>query len=228
MNLKQQIVIFGTTEAAIMSHYYFTQDSDYGVAAFTVDRKYLQADRLNNLPLVPFEEVEYHYPPQKYKMFVAIYFGKLNRTREEKYFQSKEKGYELVSYVSSKALTWPDLAIGDNCIIGDGGVVNPYAKIGNNVVIAGGFVGHHSVIEDHCFLSANAVVLGCSTIGAYSFIGANSTIGHGLRIGKKCIIGAGVTMTKNAKDKCAFLANPPLLLPRSSDQLSTWLNWSIR
>ena len=39
-------------------------------------------------------------------MFVAIGFSGVNRARREVYEQCKARGYELISYVNSKATYW--------------------------------------------------------------------------------------------------------------------------
>lgn len=222
---KDKVVIFGTTEMAMMSHFYFTHDSPYEVAAFTVDRAFLKEETLFGLPVVPFEDIESLYPAGQYKMFVAILFGRLNRTRAEKYFQAKAKGYDLVSYVSSKAITWPGLSVGDNCYISPGSIVDPFVEIGNDVFIAGSAVGHHCIIKDHCFLATHSVLLGGVTIEPYCFIGANSTIRHQVVIARECIIGAGATITKSTRERAVYAERPAELLPRPSNELGKWLTW---
>jgi sugar O-acyltransferase (sialic acid O-acetyltransferase NeuD family) len=223
---KVKVVIFGTTEMATMSHFYLTHDSPYEVAAFTVDRDFMKEETLFGLPVVPFEDIESLYPPGDYKMFVAILFGRVNKTRAEKYFQAKAKGYDLISYVSSKAITWPGLAVGDNCFISPGSVVDPFVTIGNDVIIAGSLIGHHCTVKDHCFLATHSVLLGRAIIEPYCFLGANSTIRHNIVIGRECIIGAGATITKSTRERAVYIDKPAELLPRPSNELSKWLTWN--
>jgi sugar O-acyltransferase (sialic acid O-acetyltransferase NeuD family) len=213
---------------AILSHFYLTHDSPYEVVAFTVDREYVKEETLCRLPVVPFEEVASLYPPDEYKMLVAILFGRVNKTRADKYSQAKAKGYELISYVSSKAITWPGLVMGDNCIILEHSAVGPFVEIGNDVIISGSSVGHHSVIKDHCFLASNAVVLGCVTIEPYCFLGANSTVRDSIVIARECIIGPGVSITKNPPERSVYIAKPSELLPKPSNELGAWLTWPVR
>jgi sugar O-acyltransferase (sialic acid O-acetyltransferase NeuD family) len=222
--MREKVVIFGAIEAAILSHFYLTHDSPYEVVAFTVNRAYIKEKTLCGLPIVPFEDIESIYPPGEYKMLIAILFGRLNRTREEKYHQAKVKGYQLVSYISSKAVTWPGLVVGDNCFIAENCVIQPYAKIGNNVTIStGSIIGHHSVINDHCFLAAGTIVLGLVTIEPYCFLGGNVTIRDGVTIARECIIGAGVFISENTQERGVYICIPPELLPNTSDVLSQWL-----
>ena len=52
----KQLVIFGTAEMAKLAHYYFLNDSDYQVVAFTVDDEYASEKEFLGLPLVPFTQ----------------------------------------------------------------------------------------------------------------------------------------------------------------------------
>jgi sugar O-acyltransferase (sialic acid O-acetyltransferase NeuD family) len=225
----EKVVLFGNAEVASMTYFYLSHDSPYEVAAFTVDREYIKEDTRFGLPVVPFEDVESICPPGEYKMSVALGFSKVNRFRAERYSQAKAKGYELISYVSSRTTTWPGLVVGDNCFISEGSIIQPFAEIENNVIIGtGSIIGHHSVIKDHCFLAASVVVLGCVTIEPYCVLGANSTIRDGVTIARECIIGAGATISKNTRERAVYVDQPAELLPKPSDVLSQWLTWPVR
>lgn len=219
-----KIVIFGTEAWGKLSHFYFTHDSQHEVVAFTVDRKYIKADTFCNLPVVPFDEVESLYPPAEYKMFITVLAKKVNKIRTEKYQQAKAMGYELVNYISSKAITWPDMVIGDNCFIGEGAVCRPFLTIGNNVIVMGGVsLGHDSVIQDNCFIAPRATVLGGVTIGHNSILGANSSVLDAVTIAPECIIGAGSVIHENTKEKQVYRTTPPTLLSLNSEQFSNIL-----
>jgi len=216
----EKVVIFGTSSAAVLSHFSLTHDSPYEVAAFTVDGSYIKQDLLAGRPVVPFEEVESRYPPDDYKMLVAIYASRVNKTRAQKYEQAKAKHYRMISYVSSKAITWPGLAVAENCFIGEGVICRPFLTLGNDVfVMAGAFLGHDSAIKDHCFIAARAVVLGAVTVEPYCSLGANSTILDGVTVARECVIGAGAVIHENTKERGVYRSNPPTLLPLTSDRL---------
>jgi sugar O-acyltransferase (sialic acid O-acetyltransferase NeuD family) len=223
-----KVVVFGNAEVASLNYFYLSHDSPYEVVAFTVDRAYIKEDTFFELPVVPFEEIESIYPPDEYRMSAALGFRRVNRFRAEKYFQAKEKGYELISYVSSRATTWPGLVVGENCFIYESSVVGPFTKVGDNVVIAGSIIGHHSVIMDHCFLAAGSVVLGGVTVEPYCVLGANSTIKDGVTIARECIIGAGATIAKSTRERGVYIDQPAELLPKPSDVLSQWLTWPVK
>ncbi len=213
-----RIVIFGTEKLAELAHFYFTHDSEHDVVAFTVDQAYIGEGEFCGLPVVPFENVVELYPPDEFKMFVALGYKKLNSIRSQKYFESKSKGYELVSYISTKATHWGDTDIGDNCIIMENQVIQPFVRIGNNVVIwSGNHFGHNVVIGDHVFIASHVVMSGGVEIGDHSFIGVNVSIRDQVKIGRECIIGAGAVMLNDADDREVYIAEPTELYRLDSE-----------
>ena len=55
----KRLVIFGSQAFAQIAHYYFENDSEYTVAAFTVDRDYLKESTFQGLPVIPFEDTPF-------------------------------------------------------------------------------------------------------------------------------------------------------------------------
>lgn len=224
----KKIILFGNSIYAESVYFYLTFDSSFEVAAFTVDRDYINEDTLCGLPVVPFEQVESIFPPCEYDMFLALSYQQLNRLREIKCSQARSKGYELITYISSKSTTWPELIIGDNCLVSENTSISPRVKIGNNVTIGPNVViGHHVEIKDHCFISAGSVILGGVKVGPYCLIGANSTINEGVSIAGDCLIGSGATITNDTREKGVYLCPSPELLSITSDEMRDWLSWPV-
>lgn len=218
----EKVVIFGNSQWASLAHFYFTHDSPHDVVAFTVDRGYLKERELFDLPVVAFDEVEKLYPPSEFKMFVPISFKKMNHLRADKYNEAKAKGYQLISYVSSKATVWPGFVPGDNCFIFEDNTIQPFVKIGNDVVLwSGNHIGHHTVIKDHVFISSHVVVSGGVTIEPYCFLGVNSTIRDGVTIARECLIGASALILKDTKEYEAYKGIPAELLGIRADELKS-------
>jgi len=223
----RKVVLFGNGQMASMIFFYLRHDSPFEVAAFTVDGKHIKEETLLGLPVCPFEEIEGAYPPSEFEMSIPISYRGANQLRAEKYHQAKVKGYRLINYISSKATTWPDLAIGDNCIVLEGCILQPFAEIGSNVIMGcGSLVGHHCVIGDHCFLAPGAVTLGYVRVGPYCFLGANSTIRDGITVASECLIGAGVNITRNTQEKQVFIGHGTEPIAKRSDELRQWLTWA--
>ena len=201
-----KIIVFGTSDFAELAHFYLTHDSKHEVIAFSVTKEFLKENIFKKLPVISFEEIEKEYNPKEYKFFVPMYHSTLNKDRELFYNKTKAKGYELISYVSSKATIFPGLQIGDNCLILENNTIQPFATIGNNVSLwSGNHIGHHSIIKDHVTFTSHIVLSGHSIVESYSVVGVNATIGHGITIGKETIIGAGALVTKNTPEKSVFI-----------------------
>ncbi len=202
-----QLVLFGAGDIADVAWFYFTHDSPHEVVAFTVDREYLTQDELHGVPVVPFEECADRYPPDQHDMFVALSYAKRNQVRAEKCAAAKAAGYRLVSYVSSRATTWPDLTVGENCFILEDNTVQPYVVIGDGVTLwSGNHIGHHSTIGDHCFVTSHVVVSGGVVIGERCFIGVNATLRDHITIGASNIIGAGALILGDTADRAVYPA----------------------
>ena len=215
-----KLVIFGAGVIARMAHYYFTRDSEHDVVAFTVDQEYRPADTFQDLPLLPFEEITNRYSPAEYKMFVGLGYARMNKAREEKYHQAKEKGYELVSYVSSRCSYLTDHPAGDNCFILEDNTIQPFVKIGNNVTLwSGNHIGHDAVIEDHCFLTSHVVVSGFTRIGHHSFLGVNATLRNDITIAPETLIGAGAIIMKDTVEQGVYLPERARLFEKKSSEI---------
>jgi sugar O-acyltransferase (sialic acid O-acetyltransferase NeuD family) len=215
-----ELVLFGTGHEAMVAHYYFSCDTEHCVAGFTVDADRVKSCTFLNLPVVAFEEVASSFPPSSYKMHVPIAYTRVNKLRAEKYHAAKAMGYELVTYISSKAIVWPDLQIGDNCFVAERAVIQPYARIGNNVVInPGSHVGHHTVVKDHCFLSVNVTILGGVTVEPYCMFGGNATVRNLITVARESVIGAGALVLRDTRERGVYVGQAARLLPTLSDTL---------
>jgi len=112
-----KVIVFGAGQLSEVARFYLTHDSPHEVVAFTVDADFLCGTRHLGLPMVPFENVESTYPPDDFHTFLPLRYKEVNHARARKYREAKAKSYRLVSYVSTRALVWPNLATGENCLI---------------------------------------------------------------------------------------------------------------
>ena len=154
-------------------------------------------------------------------MFVAIGYSKVNRARSEVFRRCQAKGYKLASYMSTRASNYGPTDLGENSFVFEDNVIQPFVEIGSNVVIwSGNHVGHHSIIEDHCFVASHAVISGRVKVGRQSFIGVNSTIANGVTIGAENIIGAGALITRDTQDREVY--RPVRTQPASVSSEKLW------
>ena len=204
--MRKILFIFGTGDIAQLAHIYFTKYTDYKVAAFTVDRDYLNDSYFCGLPVVPFEEIINQYPADQYEIFIALAYAKLNAVRKEKYLAAKELGYRLASFISPQATVLNDGKIGENCFILEDNTIQPFVTIGNNVTLwSGNHIGHHSEIKDHTFIASHVVVSGGVEIGEQCFIGVNSTLRDHIKVGDRCVVGAGALLLGDAETEGVYI-----------------------
>lgn len=208
MEKNRKLVIVGDSAFAEIAYEYFTHDSAYEVAAFSVEKAYLKQDELFGLPVVPFETVEQIFNPEDHDVYVATVYTQLNRLRTRLAAAAKQKGFGLASYISSRAFVWRNVRIGEHCFIFEDNTVQPFVKLGNNIVLwSGNHIGHHSTIKDNCFISSHVVISGFVEVGENCFLGVNSTIVNDVKIGKDCWLGPNVMIVKSTPDGTFF--KPP-------------------
>lgn len=214
---EEKVVIIGAGEFAEIAYEYFTYDSSYEVAAFSVEKQFIEKKELFGLPVVAFEELETLYEPLKYKVFVAVTYTQLNRVRTRLYKEAKRKGFSVASYVSSNAFVWRNVKVGENCFIFENNVVQYHVEIGNNVVLwSGNHIGHRTRIQDNCFISSHVVVSGYCEVGENSFLGVNSSVVDFTKIAEDCIVGAGAVIIKDTEEGKVYVGNPAKPLEKSS------------
>jgi sugar O-acyltransferase (sialic acid O-acetyltransferase NeuD family) len=216
------VIIFGNSDTAQLANFYLNYDSEHRVVGFSVNRKYLDGlTEFEGLPIVRFEDVERIYDPQKYFFFAPMTGKKNNKLRESIYYEIKEKGYELISYVSSKATVFPEAQIGENCFILEDNTIQPFTTIGNNVVLwSGNHIGHHGTINDHVFFTSHVVLSGHCIVEPYSFFGVNATIRNNLTIREGTVLGMGACLTKNTDPWSVYIGNPAKKLEISSHDVA--------
>lgn len=201
MEKTRKLVILGDSAFAEIAYEYFTHDSTYEVAGFSVEQAFLKRDTLFDLPVVPFESIEAHFAPAEHDFFAAITYVQLNRLRTRLYMAAKARGYRPASYISSHAFVWRNVEVGEHCFIFENNVVQPFVKLGENVVLwSGNHVGHHSTIGANSFVASHAVISGFVSIGANCFIGVNATFANNVAVGKDCLIGAGALVASDVPE----------------------------
>ncbi len=216
-----KVVIFGTGAFAEVVHFYLTHDSDHEVVAFTAHRDRIDRQEIFGLPVVAYEDVTRYFPPDRYCMFIAIGYAQVNQVRARVYRESRELGYQLITYVSSRIAAWGDTKIGDNCFIFENQTIQPFVEIGNNTILwSGNHVGHHSRIGNHCFVTSHVVISGFTRIGDYSFLGVNATLRDNITIGRSNVIGAGAIIMRDTQDNEVYVPERTRPFHLTSDQIS--------
>jgi sugar O-acyltransferase (sialic acid O-acetyltransferase NeuD family) len=203
----RKLLIFGAGEYAEVAGYYFSRDASREIAAYVVDDAFVAQDRVGDIPVVPWSEAMTRFPPSDFDVFVAIGYSRLNRLRVEKAAAVKEAGYDLAALLHSKAIAWDGFQLCENTLILEHNTLQPFSEVGRNVVMwSGNHLGHHSKIEDGCFIASHVVIAGGVRIGAESFIGINVTLRDHITVGRRNVIGAAAVILADTKDDAVFAA----------------------
>lgn len=215
-----KVLIFGLNDFAELAYYYLTNDSNYDVVGFSVNKEFLQnGQSFKDLPVFAFEEIEITHNPDLFLFFAPMSPTKMNRDREKIYNEIKSKGYKLISYISSKAVVLTDV-IGDNCFILENNVIQPFVEIGNNVILwSGNHIGHHSKIADSVMFTSHVVLSGNCVVGKYCFFGVNATIRDGITISEGTFISMSASIIKNTSPWKMYTGNPVVESNRTTQNL---------
>jgi len=210
--MKEQILIFGVKDTAQLAKFYLENDpaykDRYNVIGFVINESYRSQATFENLPVFSFETIESLYAPNTVKFFAPMTGVKMNSIRKAIYEQIKKKGYEMISYVSSKSSVFTE-KIGDNCFILEDNTIQPFVEIGSNVVLwSGNHIGHHSKIGDHVFFTSHVVLSGHCHVKDSSWFGVNTTIRDTTVIGESSLIAMGSLVTKDTDDFGFYMGSP--------------------
>ncbi len=210
----RKVVLYSREELARLTCYCLMHDSPLEVVGFTVAAAEMPAGTAQNetlfgLPLVPFEKLEEHFPPESHDLLVAIGPHQVNAPRAARFLEGRAKGYGFASYISSRARLWPDLRIGDGCMIFENAVVEPFTTIGDNTILrANAHVSHDGRIGDHVFLAPRVAMAGKCSVGDRCFLGVNTTLRDGVTVAADCVVGAGAVVAQSTEAGGLYVGVP--------------------
>lgn len=219
MSELNNIIIFGIGNIAEVAYYYLQNDSKYNVVAFTLEKEFINEKTKFDLPIIEFENIENLYSSNEYKLFAPCSGTNLNKFRERIYNEGKQKGYDFISYISSKANVYTT-DIGENCFILEDNTIQPYTKIGNNCILwSGNHIGHHSTIEDNVFITSHVVISGMCLIKKYCYLGVNAALRDNIILEEGTVIGMSSSVTKNTEGNAIYIGVPAKLFKKCDDSL---------
>ena len=196
------VIVYGTSDVSQLAAFYLENDADRIVWGFCVDEEYLDERIVHGRAVTSFEAIS--DVPDRFDLFIPLYDNKL---REQKARLAKEKGFNLISYVSSKATIWSP--VGENCFIMEDNTIQPFVEIGNNVIMwSGNHIGHHSIIKDNVLFSSHVVLSGHCTVESYCWLGVNSTIRDHITLSEGTFVAMSAMITKDTKPYKKYMGAP--------------------
>ena len=135
---KQKLLIIGDSAFAQIAYKYFMREKKYEIVAFSVEKLFIKSEKLFDIPIIPFEELDKDYSPDDHYAFVAITYANLNTLRTRLFNNLKGKGYRFVNYISPYAYVDEETEIGENVFIFENNTIQPFVKIKDNCILWSG------------------------------------------------------------------------------------------
>ena len=203
----KKVVIFGLEQFAEMIYKLLREDGRE-IAAFCLDEAYINGvtEKLG-LPVVAFEKLEEYYPSSEYAIIFCIGYTDMNRLREKRIKQARERGYEVLGYCNPTAIIQTE-DIGEANIFMEGCVIGQGVKIGEgNIFWPASHVAHHTVVENYNFFTISCAVAGNTKINNYCVFGNNCTVKNRVEIGEGTLVGAGAYIAHSTEPWSVYV--PP-------------------
>lgn len=196
----ENLVIVGIGKTADFIYEFVCHHRLYNVIGFAVNLSYIKdnTQTFKGLPVYALETIKKDLAHNKFKVFVAVMWHKLNSDRKSLFEYCESNGFEMASLVSPNAVIMRNAKYGKNCYIGDFTILKPGVFVEDDCYFLGNnIVGEYSHVEKHVFMAFQSVTGGYVRIGTQSFIGMHATVNEHTVVGDKCIIGSGVTIRRN-------------------------------
>jgi len=144
---KTQVIVFGCQSLSGNAAFLLSNDANHRVVGHVVDKAFLPKNNFYTQQVVAFEKLAEVFPPDAHSLIVPLGWTRSNQLRQGKCAEGKAMGYSLLSYVSSRASIWPNTPIGENVLIFEGAIIQPFVQLADNIIIrSGANIGHHSVV----------------------------------------------------------------------------------
>jgi len=212
-------IIIGAAGLANQLYSYLKRYNVTNVAAFAVNKSYIQNNSFLGLPVVELETLDQNYPPGEYNIYITIGYEQMNQNRQKTYGFLKDKGYEFPNFIHPTVT--PDYdSIGEANIIFANTILECSVRIGNgNIIRVNSTIAHNSIIGDFNFFAIGACICGHVQIGNNCFLGANCIIRNNIIVSDNTLVGAGSYLFKNSKPGQVLLPSKSLFLDCSSSEI---------
>ena len=203
-----KIVIVGVNEFAEYLFYTILKENQVEVVGFATLKDFLTVNQFCNLPVYPLEDLANILNSHDLKVLITIGYTKMNARREKTYNLCKSLGYDIYTYISSRAVCDSDL-IGEGCIVMPMSYIPPLTKLGVcNVINVATIIGHTSVIGNFNWFSGNVTMGGNVTVHNNCFIGMNCLLKNGIRVNSQTMIGAYSYLSDDTIEGRFYSGNP--------------------
>ena len=201
-------VIFGDSVFAERIQKYIKHEGIDNVLCFTNERNFITRKKINELDVIPFEQLSELYDKDTFEILICIGYSNMNKLRKKVYSLCKNIGYKIGTWISSTVISYTN-EIEDGNIIMPGVLIGPTTRIGKcNIFESRVAISHDSTIGDFNFISTNVTLGGNTKIHNNCFIGLNATIKSSTIINNFSLIGSACNVLKDTESECVYVGNP--------------------
>jgi UDP-perosamine 4-acetyltransferase len=132
-----------------------------------------------------------------------------NKLRRRIFTLVKDLGFRVATLIHPTAILSSTVTVGEGCVIFAGVVINPRARLGNNVIVATrSSVDHETVVEDHVLISAGVSAGAQVHVGEEALIAIGACIVSNVKIGRRSVVGAGCVVIRDVEEGVLVVGNP--------------------
>lgn len=214
-----KVILAGNGITCEVLSVYLLRDTRYEICGLVVDDEFVTLGRSSLQTTVGLSEVAKTFPPETFRVIMAMGYNDLNRTREAMFNTLKGMGYVLENFIHPNAHVHTQIPLGEGCVVLPGAVIDPYVELGANTMVWSNVtVAHHSQVGSHCWLATGSVVSGQAKLLDNTFLGVNSTVVNGVTVGAFNIVGAAALITRDTRPHSVHLARSGEALRYSSEE----------
>ncbi|WP_317931650.1 DapH/DapD/GlmU-related protein [Halioxenophilus sp. WMMB6] len=204
---RAPLVIYGN--GAMAATYASYLQSSYEVVAYTVEDSCCHSNTFCNLPLVAFEALADHYPPQQHRLIVAVGYREMNDLRANISQRAWAMGFQPAQFIAPDLWLHTGVSIGQNSVVFDHCSIHCNSRVGDNTFIASGVhIGHDCNIGDNVWINSGVAIAGGVTVGDNCFFGVNASVAHGVVLAPGTFVGANTLVTRNTQANQVVVSEP--------------------
>lgn len=218
----QKLIITGNGSYSQMMRRYIENTVFGNVAAYTVESAFMRSDQLDELPVVPLEDLKERFPCDEVALVMGIGYKRMGGIRKQIFEKCCSMGYRFINYIHPTAIIEKNVSLGVGNNILEGVILEESVVLGNaNLLFGGSLIAHETQLGDYNTLSVRAVVAGCTKIGSQCFVGAAATVKDHIRLEDYVLIVAGAYAFKNMEEYAVVVPSESRILidQRSIDLL---------
>lgn len=194
------IIIFGTSAFSKLMKWYIENDTENCVIGFTLNAAYIKEKTFCQCPVYEFETLDKTFPDKNFEILITVGYSQMNGIREKVYYECKERGLNIGSFIHS-TVTLYSYDIGEGNIILENVRIQPFSKIGNgNIIQHFTIISHEAEVGNFNYFAGNVHIAGLSKVGNRCFVGINGILQNGVELASYNLVGAGSCVSKNTEE----------------------------